>query len=559
MLDARLPAELTLKYLTVRLDTAKQQILMFNASQNRTLLSLNLKEAFATVRRSEDNVVMKNGAFSMGEAEKERCDLLQLLRHYVEKNEMILHGRLQCGQKITDIEMRLRPEADRVVMTLRPNDSRFNRIKFRIMAEKDEHVFNPALKSESGELNGKKISLLAEAVPRAQAPVPFFMTTAMRSFDTTQPAFQEWEFSGKEFTVEIWDNFLELNICTGENLRRLLTDYSRRTGGVMPLPDWALGNVTIAAGGKDKVDAALIAATQSGHPVSALWLQDLFLNPQGLDAEVDEKTYPDFKNWARTLAARGTRIFATINPFLSSGEKTFRDPKVKHFIVRNRKFEPYKVDLEKTSGYVIDLTSQQARLFVKERLKLTLVNLGIYGYVAGFGGSLPWDAELQSTEPASLWHNRYAAEWDRLGSEAIREAGLTGRAEFVSAERFSDLAEFSAMGLSNTALKPYSSALQRENQLSGLPPLRPVYLQYATDPNTYSLNGQLMFGGDVIVAVGGKRPDKIYLPAGSWIETPTGKTMQGAQWVSVMAAAQKPARFIRKGADMEELLFSAFK
>lgn len=559
VLDARLPAELKLKHLIVRLDAVGQQIHIFNESQNRTLLRLNLKEAFATVRRSEDNVVLKHGGFKMGEAEKERCDLLRLLRNYIEKSEMVLHGRLQCGQKVTDIDLRLRPETDRVVMTLRPHDSRFNRIKFRVMAEKDEHVFNPALKSESGDLNGKKISLVAQAVAGAQAPVPFFMTTAMRSFDTTQAAYQEWEFSRHELAVEIWDNFLELNIATADNFPRLLSDYSRRTASAVALPDWALGYVLIAAGGKEKTDAAINAAAQAGHPVSAVWLQDLFVSPQGLDAEVDEKNYPDFRNWVRVLNGQGARIFATINPFLSGGEKIFHDAKMKHFIVRNRKFEPYKVDLEKAFAYVIDLTNPQARLFVKERLKSTLNTLGIYGLVAGFGGSLPWDAELQSTEPASLWHNRYATEWERLGAEAILEAGLRGRAEFVSAARFSDLADFSALGLGHIALKPYSSVLQRENQLSGLPALRPVYLHYAMDPNTYTLSGQMMYGSDVILATGNQRVDKIYLPAGSWFEAPGGKTVPGGQWVSVAATAGKPTRFIRKGAEMEGLLISAFK
>ncbi len=72
---------------------------------------------------------------------------------------------------------------------------------------------------------------------------------------------------------------------------------------------------------------------------------------------------------------------------------------------------------------------------------------------------------------------------------------------------------------------------------TGVPILRPMWLEFPDDPNTYALDLQYMFGSEILVAPiynrTGKRP--VYLPAGTWVDYWSHEILQGPQthWVEV--------------------------
>ena len=80
-------------------------------------------------------------------------------------------------------------------------------------------------------------------------------------------------------------------------------------------------------------------------------------------------------------------------------------------------------------------------------------------------------------------------------------------------------------------LIPYLYTLADTTYRTGLPPMRPLFLEFPDDQATWSLNDEWMLGDRVLAAPvltkGGEW--KVYLPAGNWFDGNTGKAIAGAQ------------------------------
>jgi alpha-glucosidase len=101
------------------------------------------------------------------------------------------------------------------------------------------------------------------------------------------------------------------------------------------------------------------------------------------------------------------------------------------------------------------------------------------------------------------------------------------------------------------ALLPYLYTALEEAHRVGLPPFRPLLLNYQDDPSTYNLDDQFMVGNDLLLAPIMK-PDVtrrlVYLPAGSWYDYWTNKKYSGGTMITVEAPLDVVPMFVRGGA-----------
>ncbi len=101
------------------------------------------------------------------------------------------------------------------------------------------------------------------------------------------------------------------------------------------------------------------------------------------------------------------------------------------------------------------------------------------------------------------------------------------------------------------ALLPYLYTALEEAHRTGVPPFRPLLLNYQDDPSTYNLDDQFMVGDDILLAPIVK-PDVtrrlVYLPAGSWYDYWTNKKYAGGTMISVEAPLEVVPMFVRAGA-----------
>jgi alpha-D-xyloside xylohydrolase len=98
-------------------------------------------------------------------------------------------------------------------------------------------------------------------------------------------------------------------------------------------------------------------------------------------------------------------------------------------------------------------------------------------------------------------------------------------------------------------LRLYIQAQMQISHETGLPLMRPLWVDFPDDQVCYSVEDAYLFGSDLLVAPvlhEGMRSRKTYLPAGStWKDAWTGQVFKGGQWLQVDAPLDQIPLFLR--------------
>ncbi|MDT0341091.1 glycoside hydrolase family 31 protein [Streptomyces litchfieldiae] len=101
-------------------------------------------------------------------------------------------------------------------------------------------------------------------------------------------------------------------------------------------------------------------------------------------------------------------------------------------------------------------------------------------------------------------------------------------------------------------LRPYVLTQMRAAHEEGLPPMRPLFLEFPDDERTWDVADTYLFGPDLLVAPvleAGAREREVYLPAGArWTDAWTGTEYAGGATVTVPAPLERIPLFLRDGA-----------
>ena len=104
-------------------------------------------------------------------------------------------------------------------------------------------------------------------------------------------------------------------------------------------------------------------------------------------------------------------------------------------------------------------------------------------------------------------------------------------------------------------LRPYVMSLMRAAHDDGMPPMRPLFLEYPGDPTSYQVEDQYLFGPDLLVAPileHGARSRTVYLPEGStWTDAWTRAAHDGGRTIEVEAPLERIPLFLRDGARLQ--------
>ena len=103
-------------------------------------------------------------------------------------------------------------------------------------------------------------------------------------------------------------------------------------------------------------------------------------------------------------------------------------------------------------------------------------------------------------------------------------------------------------------LRPYIMTLMRAAAASGLPPMRPLFVDFPSDPAAWEVEDAFMFGPDLLVAPvtsPGSRSRPVYLPSGAtWRDAWTDAPLPGGSVVSADAPLERIPLFLRDGASL---------
>lgn len=104
-------------------------------------------------------------------------------------------------------------------------------------------------------------------------------------------------------------------------------------------------------------------------------------------------------------------------------------------------------------------------------------------------------------------------------------------------------------------LRPYIMAQMKVAGTTGVPPMRPVFVDFPADPKAWTVEDQFMFGPDVLVApvvTEGARSRPVYLPSGTgWRDAWTGVEHAGGSSFEAQAPLDRIPVFVRAGSDLK--------
>jgi alpha-glucosidase (family GH31 glycosyl hydrolase) len=80
--------------------------------------------------------------------------------------------------------------------------------------------------------------------------------------------------------------------------------------------------------------------------------------------------------------------------------------------------------------------------------------------------------------------------------------------------------------------------------------MRPLVLDFQDDPNTAHLEGQYLLGESLLVApvFGEESEQRVYLPAGEWVDFWTNRTECGPKWIMSPTPLDTMPLFVKSGA-----------
>lgn len=101
-------------------------------------------------------------------------------------------------------------------------------------------------------------------------------------------------------------------------------------------------------------------------------------------------------------------------------------------------------------------------------------------------------------------------------------------------------------------LKPYRVAAGEEACRTGIPIMRPLWMEYPDDPMCYEAEFQYFFGPDILVApiFSYNHTRTLYLPKGEWIDWWTGEPIKGGRAIQVTMPLEKMPLYVKPGSSV---------
>ncbi len=485
------------------------------------------------------------------------------------------------------------------------------------------------------------------------APAPLWLSSRGHGGWLENSERVEWLVDGDRLHARVWSRHVRLHIVGGRDLKGVLVRQRLCLGRPPAVPAWTFGPWIDAVRGEEEVRRRARLLREAGIPASALWVEDWMGSREDgrrfvmrpLAHETDTRLYPDLPGLARDLHTNGFKLLGYFCPEVAEGTRLYREALDGGHLVADTEGKPVVVEILKNRHGQWDLTREDTRAFVHQRLFAPALADGFDGWMADFGEHLPPSAVLSDGTDGMASHNRYPGLWhatnrsffdaarpdgdstffvrsSSLASPALApvfwggdndtdwdaadglqtvvaqaiSAGLIGHALFAteiagymtfgltkpaSRELFwrwtelgallpvmrthhgtarprnwnferdpETLAHFRRYARLHVLLYPYLASLAREASETGVPPVRPLALEYGDNiPNDVSQ--EYLLGPDVLVApvvTPGATTRQLFAPPGRWRHWWTSETVFGPGPVRVPAPVGDLPLFVREGA-----------
>ncbi len=176
--------------------------------------------------------------------------------------------------------------------------------------------------------------------------------------------------------------------------------------------------------------------------------------------------------------------------------------------------------------------------------------------IGGFHGGDPTSPEYRELVVRWFQYGVFCPLFRLHGDRAPREAfgaDMTGGANEVWAFGEEAYEIIRDVLILRERIRPYLMDQMRKAHEEGLPPMRPLFVDYPEDAQSWLTDDEFMLGPDVLVAPiteAGVRARDVYLPPGAWVDAWTGVRHSGGLTVHADAPLEHIPVFVREGSDV---------
>ncbi len=191
------------------------------------------------------------------------------------------------------------------------------------------------------------------------------------------------------------------------------------------------------------------------------------------------------------------------------------------------------------------------------------LNIGLSGIpwwthdIGGFRGGDPTDPAFRELIVRWFQFGAFSPLFRLHGHRLPNSDGFAGAANEVWSfgdEAYEILKQYMFI---RERLRPYVMDQMRLAHEKGIPPMRPLFVDFPEDASCYSIDDQYMFGPDVLVAPvleAGVQSRKVYLPANMiWQDAWSDKQYEGGRWLDVPAPIETIPLFLKAGSSLIEV------
>ena len=318
------------------------------------------------------------------------------------------------------------------------------------------------------------------------------------------------EFVQFSFQGERQDYYL----INGSNPKGVIEKYTDLTGKPALPPVWSFGlwlSTSFTTNYDEKTTLSFINGMKERNiPVHVFHFDCYWMKGcQWCDFEWDNDVFPDPKNMIKKFHDLGIKVCVWINPYIAQKSKLFKEGK--DYFVKKNNGDIWQTDLWQSGMAIVDFTNPEAVKWYQSKLK-ALLDMG------GF----------EETAPAHVY-KRWCA-FGLLSSHSRLHGSKSYRVPWAYDDEACDvLSKFSKL---KCRLMPYLYSQAKQTHLTGVPMLRPMFIEFNNDRTCAYLDKQYMLGDNLLIAPVFKENGEVeyYLRQDKWINLLTNKLYTGGSW-----------------------------